>query len=421
MWNRILAILWKEFFQTLRDARSRSLLIGPPLLQLVLFGYAVNLDVEHAPAAWMDMDRTPESRELLAAFQGSRYFRITALPATGSEVQNLMDHGKVQAVLRVLPGYARDVKRGNSASVQILVDGTNSNTASIVASYATQIVLTHAAKTLADRQNSRLVGLTAKMGGAAPAVIPVLDGLVPRRWGISKRSHLRAVGHDIAAALSQTVLDITMLAHQAWLRVDAIDLFYQHRVDPNVPIEDVAGAVKDLIQAGKVKELALIIKADGQGSIEPIVNSLEKLVGENVKVNILHASTGNISENDVMLAVASHGIVIGFDVNVDSAARKMASSISSETLATISSMRVGWILPSRMRRCMASRAISRRTGSKPDNKTEPGVSSISTVTPVAASKARILRPSRPMIRPLMSSPLGRAIEVVVFSKVCSPA
>lgn len=80
------------------------------------------------------------------------------------------------------------------------------------------------------------------------------------------------------------------------------------------------------IQAGKVKELALIIKADGQGSIEPIVNSLEKLVGENVKVNILHASTGNISENDVMLAVASHGIVIGFDVNVDSAARKMADA-----------------------------------------------------------------------------------------------
>jgi translation initiation factor IF-2 len=80
------------------------------------------------------------------------------------------------------------------------------------------------------------------------------------------------------------------------------------------------------IQAGKVKELALIIKADGQGSIEPIVNSLEKLGDENVKVNILHAGTGNISENDVMLAVASHGIVIGFSVSVDAAARKMADA-----------------------------------------------------------------------------------------------
>ena len=80
------------------------------------------------------------------------------------------------------------------------------------------------------------------------------------------------------------------------------------------------------IQAGKVKELALIIKADGQGSIEPIVNSLEKLGGENVKVNILHTSTGNINESDVMLAVASHGIVIGFSVDVDTAARKMADA-----------------------------------------------------------------------------------------------
>ena len=55
-----------------------------------------------------------------------------------------------------------------------------------------------------------------------PAVIPVLDGLLPRRWGISKRSHLRAVGHDISVALSQTLLAITMLAHQAWLMVDAV-------------------------------------------------------------------------------------------------------------------------------------------------------------------------------------------------------
>jgi translation initiation factor IF-2 len=80
------------------------------------------------------------------------------------------------------------------------------------------------------------------------------------------------------------------------------------------------------IQAGKVKELALIVKADGQGSIEPIVNSLERLGDANVKVNILHAGTGNISENDVSLAVASHGIVIGFNVEVDTAARKMADA-----------------------------------------------------------------------------------------------
>ena len=99
MWERIKEIIRKEFYQTLRDPRARTLLFGPPLIQLIIFGYAVNMDVELTKIAWMDMDRTPESRDLLAAFQGSPYFRITAAPRNGSEIQDLMDHGSVQAVL----------------------------------------------------------------------------------------------------------------------------------------------------------------------------------------------------------------------------------------------------------------------------------------------------------------------------------
>ncbi len=257
MWNRILAILWKEFFQTLRDPRRRSLLIGPPLLQLVLFGYAVNLDVEHAPIAWMDMDRTPESRELLAAFQGSRYFRITALPATDNEVQDLMDHGKVQAVLRVLPGYARDVKRGNSASVQILVDGTNSNTASIVASYATQIVLTHATQTLAARQNSRLVGLTAKIGGAAPAVIPVLTAQ-SRVWFnpdlVSRVYFVPGVIVNIIALVT------IMLTSMSIVREKEIGTMEQLMVTPVKPLELIMGKLLPFAVVGVV-EVALVVVA----------------------------------------------------------------------------------------------------------------------------------------------------------------
>ena len=97
MWERIKQIIRKEFYQTLRDVRSRALLFGPPLLQLVIFGYAVNLDVENAPIAWMDMDRTPESRELLADFQGSRYFRIAAVPSNEDDISDLMDRGALLA------------------------------------------------------------------------------------------------------------------------------------------------------------------------------------------------------------------------------------------------------------------------------------------------------------------------------------
>ncbi len=79
-------------------------------------------------------------------------------------------------------------------------------------------------------------------------------------------------------------------------------------------------------QAGEVRELCLIVKADVQGSLEPIVNSLNDLSKGDITVNILHAETGNISESDVMLAAASKGIVIGFNVQADAAARRLAET-----------------------------------------------------------------------------------------------
>ncbi len=82
----------------------------------------------------------------------------------------------------------------------------------------------------------------------------------------------------------------------------------------------------DQIQAGKVKELNLILKADVQGSLEPIENSLDRLGDESLRVKIIHAGTGNVTESDIMLAVASQAIVIGFSVEVDPAARRMAEA-----------------------------------------------------------------------------------------------
>src|SRR5574340_646892 len=126
MWNLIREILKKEFRQVLREPRMRAVLIGPPLLQLIIFGYAVNLDVENSRIAWMDRDRTPESRDLLSAFQGSRNFKVVATPANDAEVRDLLDHGRAQAVIGVLPGFGSALKRGQTATVQILVDGANS-------------------------------------------------------------------------------------------------------------------------------------------------------------------------------------------------------------------------------------------------------------------------------------------------------
>src|SRR5712692_3899749 len=107
--RRLRHIIRKEFRQTLREPRMRSMLLIPPLIQLLVFGYAANLDVNTATIAWMDQDQTPQSRALLSELQGSGRFNIAARPSSEREMQDLMDRSKVEAVVRVAPGFARDL------------------------------------------------------------------------------------------------------------------------------------------------------------------------------------------------------------------------------------------------------------------------------------------------------------------------
>jgi ABC-2 type transport system permease protein len=169
MRQRLARIIRKEFIQVLRDPRMRGMLFLPPLIQLLIFGYAVNLDVDNAKIAWMDQDRTPESRQLLSEFEGSGRFQIVAAPDSDSAMQRLMDRGQVDAVVRVLPGFARDIERGRTTSVQVLLDGTNSNTASLVSGYAAQTIGRYSAEVVARQQRAAMIGLTA-IGLTAPAI-----------------------------------------------------------------------------------------------------------------------------------------------------------------------------------------------------------------------------------------------------------
>jgi ABC-2 type transport system permease protein len=258
MWNRIRCIIQKEFFQTLRDPRTRGLLFGPPILQLILFGYAVNLDIEHARTAWVDADRTPESRDLLAAFQGSRYFRIVAAPAAESEIQNLMDHGTVQAVIRVLPGFSRDAQRGNAAKVQILVDGTNSNTAAIVSSYATQVVSAYAAKTFAAQQNAHFVPGTSAQGGPAPAVIPILTAQ-SRVWF---NPDLKSRVYFIPGVIVNIIALVTiMLTAMSIVREKEIGTMEQLMVTPMRPVELIMGKLLPFAIVGIIEVVLVIVAA----------------------------------------------------------------------------------------------------------------------------------------------------------------
>jgi ABC-2 type transport system permease protein len=137
---RVRVLLFKELLQAVRDPRLRFLMILPPLIQLVAFGYAANLDLKNIPMALYDEDRTPLSREIAFAFSSSGYFRfIEAVDDTG-KMTELIDKGTVKAVLHFGPDLAARVKSGRTALVQVIVAGTNSNTASLVQSYSLQII-----------------------------------------------------------------------------------------------------------------------------------------------------------------------------------------------------------------------------------------------------------------------------------------
>lgn len=257
MWDRIKEIIRKEFLQTLRDPRTRGLLFGPPLLQLLIFGYAVNMDVENARTAWMDMDRTPESRDLLAVFQGSRYFRIAATPGNDLELRDLMDRGKVQAAVRVLPGFSRDIRRGQAPQVQILVDGTNSNTAAILSSYAAQAAANYGGMVMISQQNARLVSPSSIARSPIPAVIPVLTAQ-SRVWF---NPDLRSRVYFLPGVIVNIIALVTiMLTAMSVVREKEIGTMEQLMVTPIRPIELILGKLLPFAIIG-IFDMALVVAA----------------------------------------------------------------------------------------------------------------------------------------------------------------
>ena len=152
--RRILALTIKEFLAIAKDPRSRFVVIGPPLIQFFVFGYAATFDVTNVRYAVYDEDRTPASRALLARFSGSANFRLMQSFDSEREIAPAIDDEEVRIVLRVPPKFGADIASSKGAAVQVIVDGRNSNVASIALGYANQIISDYNAE-LARAQPAR--------------------------------------------------------------------------------------------------------------------------------------------------------------------------------------------------------------------------------------------------------------------------
>ena len=138
--RKALAVGRKEFRQIVRDRRTLMILLFFPAFVLVMFGYALNFDIRHVALAADDRDGTSESRQLVSAFVNSGYFDFVAAARSPAEVERLMDANDVRAVLVIPEGFARRVRSGETAEVQVLINGDNANTAVTVLGYATAIL-----------------------------------------------------------------------------------------------------------------------------------------------------------------------------------------------------------------------------------------------------------------------------------------
>lgn len=138
--RRIRAVARKEWIQLRRDRRSMLLAFGLPVLMLLFFGYAISWDVRDLRLALLDEDGGRRSRQLVEAFEASGYFRVTHHLTGSSDVDPLLDHGRINAALLIPPDFTRNLVAGRPAPIQLLLDGADANTATIALNYADAIV-----------------------------------------------------------------------------------------------------------------------------------------------------------------------------------------------------------------------------------------------------------------------------------------
>ncbi len=141
--RRTRAMARKEFLHILRDPRSLAGALALPLLMILLFGYALTLDVDRIPTVVYDRNMTPESRELISRFEGSRYFSIRRSVSSYGAIEKLVDKGECMLGIVVPEDYSRNLLSGREAQVQLILDGSDSNTASIARGYVTVLTQTY--------------------------------------------------------------------------------------------------------------------------------------------------------------------------------------------------------------------------------------------------------------------------------------
>ena len=248
-WRRVLCIMRKEFIQLRRDPKLLRIVILAPVLQLFVFGYAATTDVRHISTGVYDADRTAASRDLIERFVRSGYFDLDHYLQRPDEISRLLDAGRAQVVLQIPRGFARDLERGRSAQVQIIVDGSDSMTAGIISGYVGDLIRQYSTQVMVDR--------THRIRSRAPRVPGIESRL--RVW---YNPELKSVNYMVPGVLCTILLIVTtVLTAAAIVKEREIGTLEQLIVTPIKPRELMIGKTIPFVAIGYVDMLLVLTVA----------------------------------------------------------------------------------------------------------------------------------------------------------------
>ncbi|MFB3881256.1 MAG: ABC transporter permease [Armatimonadota bacterium] len=277
--HRIIRIIRKEFIQLRRDPRLLRMVLIAPVFQLFIFGYSVTTDVTHISTAVLDEDRTSASRALTERFVRSRYFDFDHYLSRPDQIDHLLDMGRAQMVLRIPRGFAKDLARGRTAEVQIILDGSDSMTASIISGYANGVLREHSAGIVAERLDRIAFMGTGSAGSSAvpvPQAKPPLPSLDPR-LRVWYNPELKSVYFMVPAIMCTVLMVITtLLTSLAIVKEREIGTLEQLIVTPIHPRELMIGKTVPFIIIGLV-DMTLVLLAAVLWFRVPVAGSMPLL------------------------------------------------------------------------------------------------------------------------------------------------
>jgi ABC-2 type transport system permease protein len=261
--RRLLAVAWKELVQLRRDRMTVGMMVGIPLIQLMLFGYAINTDVRHMPTVVFDQDHTAASRSIVRAMEVTGYYDIVGSVRSYDEIARALRRGAARVAIVLPAGYEEDLTAGRTAKMQLVLDGSDPQTVGSATNTAASLVAARAAQLMVVR---------LARSGAPGAVVPM--SIEPTTW---YNPELRTATY-IVPGLVGIILTMTMvmLTAMALVRERERGTLEQLIVSPIRPIELVVGKIAPYVLLGYV-QMTLVLLAGRIVFDVPIAGSIPLL------------------------------------------------------------------------------------------------------------------------------------------------